>query len=56
MRHWSRLLREGVDAPSLETLKVRLDGALSNLIYLWVSLFTAGELDQMAFKGLYRLK
>jgi len=56
MRHWSRLLREVVDAPSLETLKVRLDGALSNLIYLWVSLFTAGELDQMAFKGLYRLK
>ena len=25
---------EVVDAPSLETLKVRLDGALSNLIYL----------------------
>jgi len=33
---------EVVDAPSLGTLKVRLDGALSNLIYLWVSLFTAG--------------
>jgi len=26
-----------VDAPSLETLKVRLDGALSNLMYLWVT-------------------
>ncbi|KFW72328.1 hypothetical protein AS28_00707, partial [Pygoscelis adeliae] len=29
---WNRLPREVVDAPSLETFKVRLDGALSNLI------------------------
>ena len=29
---WHRLPREVVNAPSLETLKVRLDGALSNLI------------------------
>ena len=48
--------REVVDAPSLEIRKVRLDGALSNLIYLWVSLFTAGKLDQMAFKGPLQLK
>ncbi|KFW69997.1 hypothetical protein AS28_10946, partial [Pygoscelis adeliae] len=32
VRHWHRLPREVVDAPSLETFKVRLDGALSNLI------------------------
>ncbi|KFM14034.1 hypothetical protein AS27_01666, partial [Aptenodytes forsteri] len=32
VRHWNRLPREVVDAPSLETFKVRLDGALSNLI------------------------
>jgi len=32
VRHWHRLPREAVDAPSLETLKARLDGALSNLI------------------------
>jgi len=32
VRHWNRLLRDVVDALSLETLKVRLDGALSNLI------------------------
>ena len=32
VKHWHRLLREAVDAPSLETFKVRLDGALSNLI------------------------
>ncbi|KAK4829988.1 hypothetical protein QYF61_008158 [Mycteria americana] len=33
VKHWHRLPREVVDAPSLETFKVRLDGALSNLIY-----------------------
>ncbi|KAK4832299.1 hypothetical protein QYF61_021698 [Mycteria americana] len=33
LKHWNRLPREVVDAPSLETFKVRLDEALSNLIY-----------------------
>ena len=32
VRHWNRLPREVVDVPSLETFKVRLDEALSNLI------------------------
>jgi len=32
VKHWNGLPREVVDAPSLETLKVRLDGALSNLV------------------------
>ncbi|KFW83754.1 hypothetical protein N305_03334, partial [Manacus vitellinus] len=32
VRHWNRLPREAVDAPSLEVLKARLDGALSNLV------------------------
>ena len=32
VRHWNRVPREVVDAPSLEVLKVRLDGALSNLV------------------------
>jgi len=32
VKHWHRLLREVVDPPSPETFKVRLDGALSNLI------------------------
>ncbi|KFQ89893.1 hypothetical protein N337_03477, partial [Phoenicopterus ruber ruber] len=31
-KHWHRLPREVVDAPSLETFKVRLDGALGSLI------------------------
>ncbi|KFQ74231.1 hypothetical protein N335_11594, partial [Phaethon lepturus] len=32
VKPWPRLPREVVDAPSLETCQVRLDGALSNLI------------------------
>ena len=32
VKHWNRLPREVVEAPSLETFKVRLDEALSNLI------------------------
>ncbi|KFU90685.1 hypothetical protein M959_05376, partial [Chaetura pelagica] len=30
VRHWHRLPREGVDAPSLKVFKARLDGALGN--------------------------
>ncbi|KFP11164.1 hypothetical protein Z169_05289, partial [Egretta garzetta] len=32
VKHWNGFPREVVDAPSLETFKVRLDGALSSLI------------------------
>ena len=32
VRHWTRLPREAVDAPSLEVFKAGLDGALSNLV------------------------
>jgi len=32
VKHWDNLPREVVQAPSLETFKVRLDGALSNLV------------------------
>lgn len=31
-RHWNRLSRDLVDAPSPDTFKVRLNRALSNLI------------------------
>jgi len=31
VKHWNGLPREIVEAPSLETFKARLDGALSNL-------------------------
>ncbi|KFM01943.1 hypothetical protein AS27_12988, partial [Aptenodytes forsteri] len=32
VRHWNRLPREAVDAPSLEVFKAKLDGGLSNLV------------------------
>ncbi|KFQ14770.1 hypothetical protein N330_11861, partial [Leptosomus discolor] len=32
VRHWNRLPREVVDAPSLSVFKARLDGALSSLV------------------------
>ena len=33
VKHWHRLPREAVDAPSLAVFKARLDGALSNLVW-----------------------
>ncbi|KFQ64700.1 hypothetical protein N334_01622, partial [Pelecanus crispus] len=32
VKHWNRLPREVVEAPSLATFEVRLDGALGTLI------------------------
>ncbi|KFQ31853.1 hypothetical protein N332_01182, partial [Mesitornis unicolor] len=32
VRHWHRLPREVVDAPTLEVFKARLDRALGNLV------------------------
>lgn len=58
VKHRNRLPRlpiEVVDAPSLESFKVRLDKALNNLTQLQMSLFVAGELDQMIFKGSFPL-
>jgi len=45
VRHWNRLPREAVDAPSLAVLKTRLDGALSNLIWWKMSVPMAGALE-----------
>jgi len=42
VRHWRRLPRAVVEAPSLDTFQARLDGALSNLVWLEMSLLTAG--------------
>ncbi|KAK4818682.1 hypothetical protein QYF61_017903 [Mycteria americana] len=56
VRHWNRLPREVVDAPSLETFKARLDRALSNLIWWKMSLPMAGGLDEMTFKGPFQPK
>jgi len=32
VKHWNRLPREAVDAPSLVVFKARMDGGLSNLV------------------------
>jgi len=45
MRSWQRLPREAVAAPSLAVSKVRLDSALSNLIWWKVSLPMARGLE-----------
>jgi len=42
VKHWNGLPREVVEVTFLETFKVKLDGALSNLMQLKVSLFTVG--------------
>jgi len=42
VRHWHRLPREAVDAPSLAVFKDRLDGALSNLGWWKASLSMEG--------------
>jgi len=44
VKHCNRLPREVVEAPSLETFKARVDGALSNLILLKMSLSMTGVL------------
>ncbi|GAB0181562.1 triadin [Grus japonensis] len=50
VRHWNRLPREVVDAPSLEVFKARLDGALGNLVQWRVSLPAAGVLELGIFE------
>jgi len=44
LKQWNRLPRQVVEALSLETLKPSLEGALNNLVYLKMSLLTAGGL------------
>ena len=55
VRHWNRLPREAVDAPSQETPKVRLEGSEHPDLAVGVP---AGdrELDWMAFKCPSQLK
>jgi len=45
VKHWPRLPREAVAAPSLAVFKARLDGALSTLVWWKMSLLMAGGLE-----------
>jgi len=38
VRHWNRVPREAVDAPSLKVYKARLDVALGSLVW-WVAAY-----------------
>ena len=44
VRHWNRLPKEAVDAPSLEVFKARLDVALGSLVWWLATLHIAGGL------------
>jgi len=56
VKYWNRLPSEVAEAPSLETFRARLDGALSNLIWLKMSLLTAGGLGYVTSKGPFQPK
>jgi len=56
VKPWNGLSREVVNAPSLETSKARLDGALSSLGWWKMSLLMAEGLDWMASKGPFQPK
>ena len=51
VRHWPRLPRAAVGAPSLAVSKARLDGAGSNLVWWKVSLPMAGGLGMDDLEG-----
>ena len=42
VRHWNRLPKEAVDAPSLQAFKARLDVALGSLVWWLVTPHIAG--------------
>jgi len=42
VKHWNRLAKEVVDAPSLEAFEARLDVALGSLVWWLATLHIAG--------------
>jgi len=51
VKHWPRLPREAVAAPSLAAFKARLDGAVSNLDWWKISLLMTGGLEPDDLEG-----
>jgi len=56
VKHWHRLPREAVAAPSLAVFKARLDGALSTLVWWKMSLLMAGGLEPDDLEGPFQPK
>ena len=53
VKHWNRLSKEAVDAPSLETFKARLDVALGSLVCWLATLHIAGGWNWMSIVVLF---
>ena len=53
VRHWNRLPKEAVDAPSLQAFKARLDVALGSLVCWLVTLHIAGGWNWMSIVVLF---
>ena len=49
VKHWNRLPKEVVDAPSLEAFKARLDVALGSLVWCLATLHIAGGIIVVLF-------
>lgn len=56
VKHWNKLPKEVVDSSSQKTFKIRLDGAVSNLIWLKMSLLIVEGLDLMTFECPFQSK
>ena len=54
VKHWNRLPKEVVDAPSLEALKARLDVAVGSLVWWLATLHIAGGLKLDDHCGLFQ--
>ena len=50
VRHWHRLPREPLGAPSLEVLEARLDGALGSIVRWVAALPRAGGWNELVLK------
>ena len=50
LKHWNRLPKEVVDAPSLEAFKARLDVALGSLVWWLATLHIAGGWNHCGLK------
>ena len=51
VRHWHRLPKEVVNAPSLAVFKVRLDGVFGDMVWCEVSLPMAGGWNWMILRS-----